>query len=302
MIKINEHFFKIFKERWLKSKEVFYFLHSIPKLLEENFIKLSFFPKLKPESKCYCYNLGGDFFVFPSKSTNWRCDSINWKKRHNSKNIKESNLNLKIDGKPVIFYWKSEVYCTYVSCELDSENQIKRRSYKLLDQGDFILIHYLVDKDNENNENSISLFSNNIQRNKEKIVKSEALDIFNCLYKNPIKLIDFAPETVHEFTETKIILILESDYTYDNLKSLENKIKVKLSNTFIDCKVNSVSSISFITPPLQSQETIIDLYINGYKVIDGQTNNMTIKVHRINGNSRNLLSKIFTLTGSLLLT
>jgi hypothetical protein len=101
MIKFNEHFFRIFKERWLKSNEVFYFLQSVPKLLEGNFIKLSFFPKNKPESKLFDYLIGGEFFVFPAKSTNWRCDSINWKKRRNTKNINESNLNLKIDGKPV---------------------------------------------------------------------------------------------------------------------------------------------------------------------------------------------------------
>jgi hypothetical protein len=66
--------------------------------------------------------------------------------------------------------------------------------------------------------------------------------------------------------------------------------------------VNSVSSISFITPPLPSQETVIDLYINGYKVIDGETNNMIIEIKRISGDSRNLLSRIFSLRGRIYLT
>jgi hypothetical protein len=194
------------------------------------------------------------------------------------------------------------VYCTYVSCEENSENKIKRRSYKLLDQGDFVLVHYLVDKEDVLNEHTKSLISKHRERSKEKKIKSEVPDIFNCLYKSPIKMIDFAPETVQEFTETKIILLLESDYTLENLKLLENKIKVKLNNTFIDCKVNSVSSISFITPPLPSQETVIDLYINGYKVIDGETNNMIIEIKRISGDSRNLLSRIFSLRGRIYLT
>ncbi len=179
---------------------------------------------------------------------------------------------------------------------------MKRRSYKLLDQGDFILVHYLDEKEDLHNEHTKTLISHQSERSKEKKIKSEVPDIFNCLYKKPIKLIDFAPETIQEFTETKIIILLESDYTLENLKLLENKIKVKLSNTFIDCKVNSVSSISFMTPPLPSQETIIDLYINGYKVIDGETNNMTIKFKRISGDSRNLLSRIFSLGGRLYLT
>lgn len=53
MIKFNEHFFRTFKERWLKSYEVYCFLQSIPKLLEGNFIKLTFLPKAKPESNYF---------------------------------------------------------------------------------------------------------------------------------------------------------------------------------------------------------------------------------------------------------
>ena len=57
-----------------------------------------------------------------------------------------------------------------------------------------------------------------------------------------------------------------------------DNIKIKINNTFVNCKVISKSSVSFLTPPLPSQEATIDLYINGDKVIDGEKNKMMIKI------------------------
>lgn len=190
------------------------------------------------------------------------------------------------------------VYCTYVTIDESTEViKLKRRSYKLIDQGDFILVHYLEVKDNTIKEQKKTNLSFKKERNHQKGIKRAASDIFDSLYNNPIKLIDFIPETIQEYTQTKVMLIFESDYTMENLKLLENNIKVKLNNIFIDCKVNSISSISFITPPLSCQEITVDLYIDGYKVIDGESCKLKIKFIKISDNSRGLLSRIFSLKG-----
>ena len=100
MIKFDENFFNSFKFRWLKSKELYYFLKTIPKLILGKYINLSYFPQEKPKSH-YLLIPGGEFFIYPLSVNNWRNDNHNWKKRPDSTYFNESNLALKINGNPV---------------------------------------------------------------------------------------------------------------------------------------------------------------------------------------------------------
>ena len=122
--------------------------------------------------------------------------------------------------------------CTYISSDDNSELKcLKRRSYKLINDGQFILVHYLEEKENFKTEKK-TILSIKRERPEEKKIKKMP-DIFDCLFYNPIKLIDFAPETVFEYTNTKVIFIFESNYSYENLKLLENNITIKLNSVYV---------------------------------------------------------------------
>lgn len=124
-------------------------------------------------------------------------------------------------------------------------------------------------------------------------------DIFNCLFKQSIKIIDFAPDTVYEYSNTKVIIIFESNYSFENLKLLENNIKIKLNNCFLSCKVLSKSSILFITPALEPQDASLEIFINGDKMYDNEIANNKLFI-KISKNSYNIkiVYRIFTLKGT----
>ena len=111
-------------------------------------------------------------------------------------------------------------------------------------------------------------------------------------------MIDFAPETVFEYTNTKVIFIFESNYSYENLKLLENNITIKLNSVYVSCKILSKSSLSFITPLLPVQDLFIDIYINGDRVCQSEISNnkLMIKIVKNNTNYR-IVNIIFTLKG-----
>lgn len=176
----------------------------------------------------------------------------------------------------------------------------------MLDGGEYIFVHYHEEKKKDSKN---TLLLNKRDRSEEKNVQNfdsnkNISNIYINLFQKPLKIIDFAPTAILEFTNTKVIVVFESNYTLENLKLLENNIKIKLNKTFIDCKILSSSSMSFTTPNMEPQDAFIEIYINGDKISDIENNKsiITIKSSLNNIDLNNLNKKncrIFTLNGIL---
>lgn len=156
----------------------------------------------------------------------------------------------------------SQVVCKYFKQKLSTQFcNLKKRIYYLIDDSRFVFIHYL-----ENNEFQSS-FLRYKRRSLELENKEETRfdDTVQFLGK-VICITDIAPEIVKEFSSEKVIIIFESLIDKKRLKGLENQLRVKIANTFVQCKICGNGSLIFYTPSIEAQKTYPEIYIKGEKI------------------------------------
>jgi len=77
-----------------------------------------------------------------------------------------------------------------------------------------------------------------------------------------MKIVDFAPNSVLVNTTSKILIIIQSYLNFQNLKMLENQIRIKFSDDiFMPCTVLNASTLSSIIPYGHQKEVILEIFI-----------------------------------------
>jgi hypothetical protein len=135
---------------------------------------------------------------------------------------------------------------------------------------------------------------------KEKILSTSTLNSdkifttinnFNDISKH-IKIIDFAPNYIHVNSTSKILIIIESYLNYQNLKLLENEIKIKFGSVLMPCTVINSTTISSIIPCSQEKEITIEIMI-GKESVSTCDPEMKLKyINNINHGDNNSIKNI----------
>jgi hypothetical protein len=91
---------------------------------------------------------------------------------------------------------------------------------------------------------------------------SSAANIDIAFPHKHIKIVDFAPNSVLVNTTSKILIIIQSYLNFQNLKMLENQIRIKFSDDiFMPCTVLNASTLSSIIPYGHQKEVILEILI-----------------------------------------
>ena len=80
----------------------------------------------------------GDFFLFDFSNKHWRKDNHSYLKRKNSSYTLENQTKLRVDGRELL-------KCSYCVGDgsLTTSSTFKRRAYWLIDQPEYVFVHYL---------------------------------------------------------------------------------------------------------------------------------------------------------------
>ncbi len=126
-----------------------------------------------------------------------------------------------------------------------------------------MIIHYLEEKSsNINNEDEYNFLTRK-RKNSEgsnNDLTSMNYGIFNN--ESYIKIVEFSPMSVYENSTSKILIVIESYLNFQNLKLLENQIRIKFDQILMPCTVISCNLISSFIPYGTAKEISIQIFMS----------------------------------------
>jgi hypothetical protein len=87
-------------------------------------------------------------------------------------------------------------------------------------------------------------------------------------HESHIKIIDFSPITVYENSTSKILIVIESYLNFQNLKMLENQIRIKFDQILMPCTIVSSNLISSFIPYGTAKEILIQIILGNECISD----------------------------------